>query len=208
METSIGYCCIGNNNIRGNDCSNTKQMIDKIETKEAAFSVWYATLTKALTASESALLLEGFHAGYEFGPLSHVAPKESRCCGRCDGVNDLCVADTVCDKHKVMGCEECFFVESKPFNKSELGVSMTKEDIQRSTDARMKYWLSDRRYDPNAPNECPVCKLVFNMLDNVKFEPLTCQCGKGKKTTPSDTQKIITAIYDVSLNIIDAINSK
>lgn len=31
-----------------------------------------------------------------------------RCCGRCDGVNDLCVADQFCDKHNVEGCEDCF----------------------------------------------------------------------------------------------------
>ncbi len=34
--------------------------------------------------------------------------KKSRCCGRCDGVNDLCVADMVCDKHDNMGCEICY----------------------------------------------------------------------------------------------------
>ena len=34
--------------------------------------------------------------------------KESRCCGRCDGVHDLCVADQFCENHEVMGCEICF----------------------------------------------------------------------------------------------------
>lgn len=32
----------------------------------------------------------------------------NRCCGRCDGVHDLCSADTECDKHGVEGCETCF----------------------------------------------------------------------------------------------------
>lgn len=32
----------------------------------------------------------------------------SRCCGRCDGHNDECVADQICDEHKVQGCETCF----------------------------------------------------------------------------------------------------
>lgn len=32
----------------------------------------------------------------------------SRCCGRCDGVSDICVVDKVCDLHKVEGCEICF----------------------------------------------------------------------------------------------------
>ena len=34
--------------------------------------------------------------------------KNSRCCGMCDGVNDLCVSDTVCYKHNIIGCEECY----------------------------------------------------------------------------------------------------
>lgn len=34
--------------------------------------------------------------------------KQSRCCGRCDGVNDLCVTDMVCDEHNITGCEICF----------------------------------------------------------------------------------------------------
>lgn len=31
----------------------------------------------------------------------------SRCCGRCDGVNELCYADMECDKHIKEGCEIC-----------------------------------------------------------------------------------------------------
>lgn len=33
---------------------------------------------------------------------------KSRCCGRCDGHNDECVSDMVCDEHKRQGCEKCF----------------------------------------------------------------------------------------------------
>jgi len=37
-------------------------------------------------------------------------PKEvgSRCCGMCDGENDICVADMVCEPHKKIGCEICY----------------------------------------------------------------------------------------------------
>lgn len=31
-----------------------------------------------------------------------------RCCGRCDGVDDICVADMVCEKHSETGCEICY----------------------------------------------------------------------------------------------------
>lgn len=34
--------------------------------------------------------------------------EKSSCCGRCDGVNDICVADTLCTIHEVEGCETCF----------------------------------------------------------------------------------------------------
>lgn len=33
---------------------------------------------------------------------------KNRCCGRCDGINDICVADTTCEAHNVLGCELCF----------------------------------------------------------------------------------------------------
>jgi len=33
---------------------------------------------------------------------------KSRCCGRCDGVNDLCVSDMACNEHNKQGCEVCW----------------------------------------------------------------------------------------------------
>ena len=32
----------------------------------------------------------------------------SRCCGRCDGLNNECVSDMICEKHFQQGCEICF----------------------------------------------------------------------------------------------------
>ncbi len=37
-----------------------------------------------------------------------IPPKKSRCCGRCDGINDLCFADMYCDDHKQLGCRVCW----------------------------------------------------------------------------------------------------
>lgn len=34
--------------------------------------------------------------------------QKSRCCGRCDGVNDECVNDIICEKHNKQGCEVCY----------------------------------------------------------------------------------------------------
>lgn len=33
---------------------------------------------------------------------------KNRCCGRCDGVNDLCVTDMICEKHSQTGCIICY----------------------------------------------------------------------------------------------------
>lgn len=34
--------------------------------------------------------------------------RKGRCCGRCDGVHDLCFSDMTCDVHNVLGCEDCY----------------------------------------------------------------------------------------------------
>ncbi len=33
---------------------------------------------------------------------------KNRCCGRCDGINDVCVSDIECESHNITGCEDCF----------------------------------------------------------------------------------------------------
>ena len=43
-----------------------------------------------------------------YNVMPSLPERESRCCGRCDGVNDLCVADIICDEHNEMGCEICY----------------------------------------------------------------------------------------------------
>ena len=34
--------------------------------------------------------------------------EKSRCCDRCDGVDDICVGDQVCENHSTRGCKICF----------------------------------------------------------------------------------------------------
>jgi hypothetical protein len=38
----------------------------------------------------------------------NIGKKKSRCCGRCDGIEDICVSNMVCDNHLVEGCEICY----------------------------------------------------------------------------------------------------
>jgi hypothetical protein len=51
--------------------------------------------------------MQKLHVAYIFAKESK-KNKKSRCCGRCDGVNDICCADRICEQHNDMGCEICF----------------------------------------------------------------------------------------------------
>ncbi len=44
----------------------------------------------------------------EFEQRKNKEVKKSRCCGRCDGVHDICITDRVCDTHLEEGCEICY----------------------------------------------------------------------------------------------------
>lgn len=35
-------------------------------------------------------------------------PVKSRCCGRCNGIDDICVTDMICDDHNIQGCLICW----------------------------------------------------------------------------------------------------
>ena len=54
-----------------------------------------------LTERESEQLLTG-------GVSKSLSERKVRCCGRCDGMHDLCFSDMTCDVHNVLGCEECY----------------------------------------------------------------------------------------------------
>lgn len=42
------------------------------------------------------------------GVSKSLPERKGRCCGRCDGVHDLCFSDMTCDEHNVLGCEDCY----------------------------------------------------------------------------------------------------
>lgn len=45
---------------------------------------------------------------YDFRNKLILPIKVSRCCGRCNGVDDLCYTDMCCDDHHEYGCEICY----------------------------------------------------------------------------------------------------
>jgi hypothetical protein len=47
--------------------------------------------------------------GYNIVSYKIIIPKKTaRCCGKCNGVDDLCYTDMTCDNHSERGCEECY----------------------------------------------------------------------------------------------------
>jgi hypothetical protein len=48
--------------------------------------------------------------------------EKSRCCGRCNGVDDLCYTDMCCVNHRVYGCETCYG------KKVEYSITIPKEE--------------------------------------------------------------------------------
>ena len=40
--------------------------------------------------------------------VSFPSRPKSRCCGRCNGIDDICVADMICEEHNEQGCEKCY----------------------------------------------------------------------------------------------------
>ena len=45
--------------------------------------------------------------GFKIPKKSNTQTK-SRCCGRCNGIDDICVADMVCGEHREQGCKICY----------------------------------------------------------------------------------------------------
>lgn len=43
-----------------------------------------------------------------FNGIGLTLRKVSRCCGRCDGVHEICIGDQFCEEHNTQGCEICF----------------------------------------------------------------------------------------------------
>lgn len=60
----------------------------------------------------------------------------TRCCGRCDGVNDICIADQLCEVHKVEGCRICW-PEPIPY-KIALNKQFEFDDVQTMMEETLK----------------------------------------------------------------------
>lgn len=84
---------------------------------------------------------------------------KSRCCGLCDGVNDICVADTVCETHNELGCEICFgkrhtiesiffnFVSTDNEGKMNIKYPFSNADYVLATDRHSLIYTQKENYD-------------------------------------------------------------
>lgn len=48
------------------------------------------------------------HQALSMSGVSFPSLPKSRCCGRCNGIDDICVADMICKEHDKQGCEICY----------------------------------------------------------------------------------------------------
>lgn len=82
--------------------------LEKCKNSPYYFATKYLTIKSKLSnkviSFSTTLSEEEFNEQFKF----KVEPSTSRCCGRCDGVNDICVGDMVCEEHKERGCEICY----------------------------------------------------------------------------------------------------
>lgn len=75
----------------------------------------------------------------EQGGIGHVLveyTKINRCCGRCDGVNDLCWVDQQCDNHNITDCSKCFppkgdIIKLKTDSHNNITIKPVKNDWTR-----------------------------------------------------------------------------
>ena len=64
---------------------------------------------------------------------------DNRCCGRCDGVNDLCYTDLTCVTHKHQGCEICFGESGdviKIYKNNLIAFQLLKEKVYSSDEVQ------------------------------------------------------------------------
>lgn len=74
---------------------------------------------------------------------------EESCCGKCDGVNNICFADMVCEKHKVQ-CEKCA---------TELVKEVTEETaVEKAAMEHLAFWRSRNNAHLNNPIHAERCK--------------------------------------------------
>ena len=66
--------------------------------------------------------------GYSIVTYKIIIPEKiTRCCGRCNGVDDLCYSDMTCDNHKERGCEICYG------KRIEYQIIIPKEEVKQET---------------------------------------------------------------------------
>jgi hypothetical protein len=89
--------------------------------------------------------------------------KKSRCCGRCNGVDDLCYTDMTCDKHQQNGCEECYGkrVEYEIIIPQEEPKCLTKLEIAKN--------IAAIGIGKEEPKQETLEEAVRNHLDNFKY---------------------------------------
>ena len=80
---------------------NLEQILSAVSGNNPAMDKDYIIKAIENTIKNGYILIKKEEVNKELQP-------KSRCCGRCDGINDICVGDQYCIDHEILGCEECF----------------------------------------------------------------------------------------------------
>jgi hemerythrin len=94
--------------------------------------------------------------GYSVVSYKIIIPEKiTRCCGRCNGIDDLCYTDMTCDNHNERGCETCYG------KRVEYKIAIPKEEPKQ---------------DRTCTNSCSVVCGECQILEP-KQEKCTCEVG-------------------------------
>ena len=85
-----------------------------------------------------------------------IPTKVSRCCGRCNGVDDLCYSDMTCDNHKELGCEICYG------KRVQYNIIIPKEEPQE----RLRKVLGTKHPKQETLEEETLSRIKFVLLAN------------------------------------------
>lgn len=80
---------------------------------------------------------------------------------------------------------------------------LTDLEREHSNNARIAFYVSDKRNDPNAPNKCPVCHKKF-MVDGVDLSGtgILCDCWKVKVEQKNGILDFVDHVHGTSSSTI------
>ena len=169
------------------------------DVQERAVNTW-VDCRKIIATDDKSLGLNGIPQSFieeycKVGGIDEVLLEyvvTNRCCGRCDGVVDLCWVDQECDKHNVTDCLECF-----PLKGNVSSLKLNPDNTVNITA------VEEKMYSRKEIDKWKYEKILTQLLETLREKAKTC----GTKTKESRARK--GAYVDCIIEIANEIhNSK